>query len=161
MTGVQTCALPIFALLALTSAPAWADITGFIGVNTTPANRILQGGALSVSLLVVGVEGEYARTTADDVAGAPSLVTGMGNFFVQNPIPLAGVQFYATAGAGLYQEELGAASTTGFGVNTGGGAKIEVVSHVKLRIDYRVFKLAGSPKNPTPKRFYVGISLSL
>jgi hypothetical protein len=149
------------ALLALTSAPAWADITGFIGVNTTPANRVLEGGAISMSLLAIGFEGEFARTTADEVVGAPSLITGMGNLFVQNPIPVMGLTFYGTAGGGIFKEDLGTASTTNVGVNIGGGAKIEVVSHVMLRIDYRVFRLQGSPINPTPKRIYLGLSLSL
>ncbi len=154
--------LAIAGLLLLAGVvPARADITGFIGANTTPANRVVTGGALSISLLVVGFEGEYAKTTADDVAGAPSLQTGMGNVFLQNPIPLAGIQFYATAGAGLFREELGAASTTNFGVNTGAGTKIELISHVKLRIDYRVFKLSGRPLNSVPKRIYVGLTLSL
>src|SRR5436309_216650 len=145
----------------LLATPAFADITGFIGANTTPANRSVVGGALSVSLLIVGFEVEYARTTQDLTSSAPSLQTGMGNLFVQNPIPIAGFQFYATAGGGLFHEELGTSGTTSFGANTGGGVKIELVSHVKVRIDYRVFKLAGGPKNPTPKRIYVGLSLSL
>ena len=160
MTRLRTAVLAV-ALLALTATTAWADITGFIGVNTTPVNRVLEGGAISVSLLAFGFEGEYARTTADDVAGAPSLQTGMGNGFVQNPIPLMGITFYATAGGGIFKEELGTASTTSVGMNTGGGAKIEVVSHIMLRIDYRVFKLLGNPKNPTPKRLYIGLSLAL
>ncbi len=149
------------ACAVLVAVPARADITAFLGVNTTPANRPVVGGAVSVSVLVIGFEGEYAKSTLDQTSGAPSLQTGMGNLFVQNPIPFAGVQLYATAGGGLFREEVGTDRTTNFGTNIGGGAKIELVSHVKLRIDYRIFKLAGNPKNPTPKRIYVGLSLSL
>ena len=148
-------------LSVLAATPARADVTAFMGVNTTPANRAVTGGALGVSLLIVGFEGEYANTKGGDTVGAPSLQTGMGNIYVQNPIPLAGIQFYATTGAGLYREELGSLSSTTVAVNTGGGAKIELISHVKLRVDYRVFKLNGSATNPTPKRFYLGLTLSL
>jgi opacity protein-like surface antigen len=149
------------SLVLLAATPARADITAFLGVNTTPANRLVTGGALSVSILIVGFEGEYAVTRSDDQAGAPSLKTGMANAFLQNPIPIKGLQFYVTAGGGLYNEALGPSSTTGLATNVGAGAKIELVSHVKLRIDYRVFNLAGSPLQPTPKRLYAGLSLSL
>ena len=154
--------LVLFVLLqTLAAIPARADITAFIGVNTTPANRIVTGGALSVSLLVVGFEAEYAQTQPDDASAAPSLRTGMGNVFVQNPIPIAGIQFYVTTGGGLYREEVASSSTTNFGVNTGAGARIELISHVRLRVDYRIFNLRGAPRNATPKRIYVGLSLSL
>jgi hypothetical protein len=148
-------------LFTLFATAAFADITGFIGANMTPANRPVVGGAFSVSLLVIGFEMEYAKTTIDLMSSAPSLQTGMGNLFIQNPIPIAGIQFYATAGGGLFREELGTDRTTNFGANSGGGAKIELISHVRLRIDYRVFKLAGNPKNPVPKRIYFGLSLGL
>jgi hypothetical protein len=149
------------SLVLLTAAPARADITAFLGVNTTPSSRLVTGAALGASILIVGIEGEYAVTRSDDQAGAPSLKTGMINAFLQTPIPIKGLQFYLTAGGGLYNEALGPSSTTGFGSNVGGGTKIELVSHVKLRIDYRVFNLSGSPMQPTPKRLYAGVSLSL
>jgi hypothetical protein len=160
MTRVRHLALAGL-LIVIASAPARADITGFVGVNTTPANRVVTGGALSISLLVAGFEVEYAQTRPGDLSLAPSLRTGMGNVFAQNPIPIAGITFYATSGAGIFREELGSTSTTNFGVNVGGGAKIDLVSHVRLRIDYRVFKLAGNPLNPMPTRIYMGLSLSL
>jgi hypothetical protein len=160
MLRIRTAVL-VLGLIAAAASPARADVTGFLGVNTTPANRTLVGGSLGVSLLIVGFEGEYAQTRESTDALAPSLQTGTGNVFVQNPIPIFGVTFYAITGAGLYHESLGPSSDTGFAVNTGLGAKIDLVSHVRLRVDYRVFKLAGSPKNATPKRIYVGLNLGL
>jgi opacity protein-like surface antigen len=156
--GVRAAALAV-ALAGLTATPAFADVTGFIGVNTTPANRTVFGAAVSVSALAIGLEGEYAKTTVDETSQAPSLQTGMANLFVQNPVPLAGLQFYATIGGGLYRESLGTSETTNVGGNVGAGVKIALVSHVKLRVDYRVFKLAGDAINPTPKRLYLGLSL--
>ena len=67
MTRIRTAGLAV-ALLALTSAPARADITAFIGANTTPANRQVRGGALGFGLLVVGVELEYSYTPDDPSA---------------------------------------------------------------------------------------------
>lgn len=160
--NVRTAALAFsFAIVGVlaAAAPAAADITGFVGVNTTPANRPVIGASVAASALVVGFEIEYARTTEDKTSLAPSLHTGMVNLFAQNPIPLAGLQFYVTLGGGIFREELGTASTTSVGGNVGVGTKIALVSHLKLRVDYRVFKLAGSPINSTPKRVYLGLSV--
>ena len=46
------------------------------------------------------------------------------------------------------------------GSNIGGGAKIRLVGPLRLRLDYRVFNLHGSPKFKNPQRFYAGINLS-
>ena len=161
MANPRATAAATILWLGCLATPALADVTGFLGVNTTPANRPVVGGAFSVSLLVIGFEGEYSQTTTDQTSGSPSLQTGMGNVFVQNPIPVGGIQVYVTAGGGIYREELGIEKTTDVGTNFGGGAKIELVSHIKLRVDYRVFKLAGSAKYATPKRLYLGLTLGL
>ena len=55
--------LLVFAFGA--SAPARADITGFIGANTTPANRQTRGLAVGAGFLIVGFEFEYAYTPDD------------------------------------------------------------------------------------------------
>src|SRR5690349_5161503 len=91
------------ALLALAARPAAADITGFLGANTTPANRLVRGVSVGFSVLIVGFEFEYADTTADAVARAPSLKTGMANVLLQPPVPIFGVQPYFTTGGGVYQ----------------------------------------------------------
>ena len=41
----------------------------------------------------------------------------------------------------------------------GGGAKIRLVGPLRVRLDYRVFKLQGSPLYETYHRFYVGANL--
>jgi Outer membrane protein beta-barrel domain len=146
-------------LLAALAAPAWADVTAFIGANTTPANRQARGVALGFSVLIVGVEGEYSSTTDDLEANAPSLKTGMGNIVLQTPVAFFGVQPYFTTGAGIYREELGLHEDTGFGFNTGGGAKISLIGPLRLRLDYRVFKLGSDALNSTAHRFYAGLNL--
>ena len=82
------------------------------------------------------------------------------DLLVQTPIPLAGLQFYATTGAGVYRERLGTThQETNVGVNTGGGVKISLFGPLKVRVDYRVFRLQGSPIHKTPQRVYVGLNL--
>jgi opacity protein-like surface antigen len=147
-------------LLLVSAASAHADATLFVGSTRQPSGRVLKGFALGAGILVVGVEGEFASTNEDTSAGAPSVTTGMGNVLVQTPIPLAGLQFYATTGAGVYRERLGTThQETNVGVNTGGGVKISLFGPLKVRVDYRVFRLQGSPIHKTPQRVYVGLNL--
>ena len=148
-------------LLLLAAAPARADITGFIGANTTPANRQVRGAALGFGLLVVGVELEYAFTPDEPLAGAPSLQTGMGNVILQTPVSFFGIQPYFTTGGGIYREELGLHQDTGFGLNTGGGVKVSLIGPVRLRVDYRIFKLGRGALNSPAHRIYAGLNLKL
>jgi opacity protein-like surface antigen len=148
------------ALLLLMSTPVFADATVFIGSTTTPANRPAKGLALGVGLLIVGFEFEFADTGESLEDAAPSLRTGMGNVLVQTPIPVAGMQFYLTTGAGLYRERLGARQETHVGFNTGGGAKISVLGPIRVRVDYRVFNLRGEPLHSAVHRVYAGLNLA-
>lgn len=153
-------ALPL-ALLLCTLAPraAFADITGFIGTTTTPANRVLRGFAVGAGLLIVAFEFEYADTTDDPTANAPSLRTGMGNVLLQTPFAVMGIQPYVTTGGGLYREQLGTHQDTSFALNTGAGVKISLVGPVRLRIDYRVFKLGSGALYSPVHRVYAGLNL--
>jgi hypothetical protein len=152
----------LFAVVAVvvSATAAAADITLFIGSTTSPANRPARGFAVGAGLLVIGFEFEYSSSSEDAEAGAPSLRTGMGNVLLQTPGPIAGIQPYFTTGAGGYREQLGAGSTTHVGVNTGGGAKISLVGPLRARIDYRVFRLNGSPLANVVHRLYAGANLS-
>lgn len=148
------------ALLLVTSAPALADATLFIGSTTTPANRPTKGVALGVGLLLVGFEFEFAEANEAVEEAAPSLRTGMGNMLLQTPFPIAGMQFYVTTGGGLYRERLGVRQETHVGVNTGGGAKITLLGPIRARLDYRVFRLRGKPLHRTVHRIYAGLNLA-
>lgn len=160
MTRIRTAGLAA-VLLALTSVPARADITAFIGANTTPANRPVRGAAVGFGLLVVAVEFEYAFTPDDLTATAPSLKTGMGNVVFQTPGAFMGFQPYFTTGAGIYQEQLGTHSDTSVAFNTGGGVKVSLAGPIRLRLDYRVFKLGSGALNSPAHRFYAGLNLKL
>ncbi|PYQ81980.1 MAG: hypothetical protein DMG03_18725 [Acidobacteria bacterium] len=147
-------------LCALRPTAAFADVTAFIGANTTPANRQVRGAAGGISLLIVAFEFEYAFTPDDPTVSAPSLKTGMGNVLLQTPFPVAGFQPYVTAGGGIYNESLGAHSDTNFGSNAGGGLKLTLIGPLRLRVDYRVFKLGSGALNSPAHRIYAGLNLN-
>jgi opacity protein-like surface antigen len=150
-----------FLLVALFAAPrpASADLTAFFGFTPTPESRMLRGFSGGLGLVIVAFEFEYANTPESDDQPLPGLRTWSGNVLVQTPIDLGGVQFYGTAGLGGYTEELGAASESSTALNLGGGAKIKLVGPLRVRLDYRVFNLQGSPLNETYHRFYAGANL--
>ena len=151
--------LAIAALLLLIASPARADLTVFIGATTTPANRQVRGAAFGMGLLVVGFEAEYAFTPDDPRAIAPSLQTGMGNVILQLPLPIFGFQPYFTTGGGLYRETLNEHRSTGVGLNTGGGVKVNLAGPLRLRVDYRIFKLGSGALNSPAHRIYAGLNL--
>jgi len=158
MNRITTLASALL-FVATAAAPARADVTAFLGANTTPANRQVRGGAFGFGLLVVGVELEYAFTPDDPAASAPSLKTGTGNLMLQTPVAIFGFQPYFTTGGGFYQEELGVHSDTGFTLNTGGGVKVSLAGPLRLRVDYRVFKLGSGALNSPAHRIYAGLNL--
>jgi opacity protein-like surface antigen len=120
---------------------------------------MLKGLAAGGGLLVVGFEFEYAESSEDLVEGSPRLRTFMGNGLVQTPIPIGGMQFYATAGGGVYRESLADESETHVGINVGGGVKMSLLGPLRLRLDYRILTLRGEPRHARPQRFYAGLNL--
>ncbi len=150
----------VMTALVLSSAPAWADITGFLGVAGGPSTRGTRGVAVGVGLVIVAFEFEFCDTGGDADGGSPHMRTGMFNAMLQTPVAPGGYQLYLTAGAGIYGQDLGPASETGLGTNLGGGFKKTLVGPVRLRVDYRVFRLSGSPiGTDTVQRFYVGAAI--
>jgi hypothetical protein len=146
------------AVLAIPSI-ASADITAFLGTNPTPTNRLTTGFGIGAGLIIVGFEFEYAHTREDEVELSPSLRTFMFNGLVQTPVPIAGMQFYGTAGGGVYRETLLEDSETNVGINVGGGVKMSLAGPLRLRFDYRIFTLQGDPRHSKPQRFYAGLNL--
>lgn len=145
------------ALLAGTATPARADITAFLGLTPTPERHTLKGFGVGVGLLIVGFEFEFAHIGEDTIDSLPGLKTYSGNVLVQTPTD--GVQLYGTTGVEGYRENLGEHQETYFGTNIGGGAKIKLVGPLRVRLDYRIFKLQGSPLHSVYQRFYVGGNL--
>jgi opacity protein-like surface antigen len=156
-------------LLLLTPASAFADLTAFLGRATSPETRTTSGFAVGAGLLIVGFEFEYGsiseRLRTDDpdvIEDAPEIKTYMFNGLLQTPVPIARMQFYGTLGGGVYHETLSLEpdnDETNFGTNIGGGAKITLAGPLRVRLDYRVFNLRGTPRHSTVQRFYVGVNL--
>jgi hypothetical protein len=145
--------------LVLFAAPAAADATLFLGTNMTPENRKTQGFTIGAGLLLLGFEFEYASTSDDLASGAPSLKTYSGNVLLQTPFAIFGIQPYFTTGAGVYQEELDLREDTGFGFNTGGGVKVSLIGPLRLRVDYRAFRLGDDALYSPAHRLYAGLNL--
>ena len=152
--------LGLAALMLVASArPARADATAFLGVSPTPHNHGANGFSAGIGLLFIGFEFEYSHISEDELEALPSLKTWSGNVLAQTPIEVAGVTFYGTAGAGGYRETLDTREETHAQINVGGGAKIKLIGPIRVRVDYRVFTLKGSPLYSTYQRLYVGANL--
>ena len=153
--------LVLALLLTGVAQPAFADLTAFVGANRTPTNRTVRGAAIGLSLLIIGFEFEYADTSEDRAANAPSLKTGMFNILLQTPFGgIAGLQFYGTVGGGAYRERLDMHEETGVGGNVGGGVKVSLAGPLRARFDYRLFTLRGAPLHGRQQRVYVGLNLA-
>ncbi len=159
---------PRSSLLA-TALPARADLTAFIGTQSAPSMRTTTGISAGMGVLIIGFEGEYAQAHGDDLCPAatasstgecaPSLRTVMGNLLIQTPRGIVPrLQFYGTVGGGYFRERFEpiGVQNTGFGTNIGGGVKIDLVGPLRLRLDYRIFKLGGDAVYGTSNRFTVG-----
>jgi opacity protein-like surface antigen len=189
MSRVFIRSVLVSGLLLASSAPARADLTVFLGPSFSGSSDITPSGdsrtglsrgvAVGIGLIIVGFEFEWAQVGGDDGADAfecvadgnclPTMTTGMANVLLQTPRGISPVQLYATAGAGVYRERYewvdevgtgGSRSDTNVGTNLGGGVKISVLGPLRVRIDYRVFKLSGDALYSTPQRLYVGANLA-
>ena len=156
---VRFTALAIVIILGL-PRPARADLTAFLGLSPTPDNRGARGFSAGVTMVVIGFEGEYSQILEDEIESLPSLRTWSGNVFVQTPVEISKVTPYATIGGGAYRERLGEEQDTHLAANVGGGVTIRLAGPFRVRFDYRVFTLRGSPLNSTYQRFYVGANLA-
>ena len=158
MKRVVVLAAVTLAALVVRPAPAFADLTGFLGFSTTPESRSAKGVAIGVSLIVVGFEFEYSKITEEQVTGAPGLATGSGNVLFMTPT--SKIQLYGTTGAGLFHETYRSVGTTQVATNVGGGAKLAFLGPIRLRLDYRIFHLNGTPVEKRVQRFYAGLNIA-
>lgn len=147
-------ALSLAALLAR-PREASADITFFYGFHPQPQVHATRGISAGINMLIFGFEFEYGDSKENFTEGVPRLQTGMFNFLVQTP---TNVSIYVTAGGGFFRESLGDAHLLGWGTNIGGGVKFPIFGQLKVRVDYRVFKLRSTALYPAPQRIYVGVN---
>ncbi|HXE79531.1 MAG TPA: outer membrane beta-barrel protein [Vicinamibacterales bacterium] len=171
---LRSCMRVLVAVMFVLAAhsTASADLTAFLGATNDPGTRTTRGLAVGAGLIIVGFEFEFAQAGGDDenepacaartADCKPSLTTGMGNVLLQTPRGLGPFQIYGTVGGGVYRERHPTTdeTDTAFGTNVGGGVKIDLAGPLRLRLDYRVFRLTGDTENKTPKRFYAGANLA-
>src|SRR5258705_3723915 len=102
--------LPLLCLvLAVSSRPAFADATLFIGTtnvsdNANASRQTTKGFAIGAGLLVGGIEFEYAQTAEDEERLGPSLRTGVGNVYGQTPGTRPRLQFSAPTVADVHRQ---------------------------------------------------------
>jgi hypothetical protein len=154
--------IALVAMILVLGLPraASADLTAFIGLSPTGDTRSARGFGVGFGLLIIGFEFEYANVIEDEDNLSPGLRTGSGNVLVQTPIEVSGIQLYGTAGGGVFRERLIDQQETHFATNFGGGAKIRLAGPLRLRLDYRLFRLRGSPIHDTYQRIYAGANLT-
>ena len=153
----RACAAATAFLLTVGAQPALADATVFIGSQRASEGGSLRGAALGISLVVLGLEFEYAETRPARAADGLVRRSGMLNLLLQTPRRAARVQFYAAVGGGLYRE---GDAATGFARNAGGGIRIPLLGPLDLRVDYRVFHRGWSSRGDLPQRIYAGVNLA-
>lgn len=152
---VATAATAVMIVLG-THRPASADGTLFAGAYLNPTRETLRGVAVGVTVLVAGLEFEYARVAEDTEAGTPGLQTGSLSVVVQTPT--GRVTVYGVFGAGLFRQQLGATtSDSGTSLHAGGGLKIGLAGPVGLRLDYRVIAFGGEGEDRKRQRVYAGV----
>jgi len=149
------------AVFLLTIAPstARADIVGFLGSNMTPSSQPVIGGALSLNILVVAIEFEFASSAEDALKGLPGQATGIAS--VQFVTPTGRVQAYGGAGIGGARETLLGLTAYRTAGSFGGGVKIGLAGPLGVRVDYRVITMNKTMGIDTGvrQRFYVGLNL--
>jgi hypothetical protein len=145
------------AFLTASASPARADITAFLGLSPTPERHFGKGVSVGGGFLIVGFEFEYADISEDADEQLPGLKTYAVNVLAQTPTD--SVQLYGTVGAQGFRETLGTAQETHVGTNIGAGVKIKLLGPVRVRLDYRIFKLQGTPMHDVYQRFYAGANV--
>jgi hypothetical protein len=161
----------IFSVIVLTfsTAPAVAqgreapiNATAFAGAAMTPDPHVAIGIAVGVRPrpTPVSLEFEYSRSGSDPAERVPAIVTFSGNWLLQFPAQPSRYEFYGTLGVGVYVLSLDSKGSEPDSVwNFGGGAKITLAGPLKLRVDYRAFRLAPIPGeyHSNEHRLYLGI----
>ena len=145
--------------ILLVPSLAHADITGFLGSLRTTNPQTVSGVAASVTLIVVGVEFEYANAPENVSTLTPRLSTGMVSALVRTPT--GKIQLYGTIGVGVYREARGIVTNTNTASCIGGGVTIGLAGPLGVRLDYRIIGLRNSinADTSTRHRIYAGVNL--
>ena len=145
-SGVPAGCRPVLAYCAACDRPPSLGRSDRVyRFSPTPENRTALGFSGGIGLLIVGFEFEYANMTEDDRTRSQGCGPGPATCFCRRRSISGGVSSMGPPAAVPINEELRDQSETNAAANFGGGAKINLVGPLRLRLDYRVFKLQGSP----------------
>jgi len=142
--------LGLSASAAVAQTPtAPVNLTAFAGAAMAPDAHAVSGIGVGVRPQPgpVSIEFEYSGRRIDRTRSVPSIVTFAGNFLVQVPVRQSRFELYAAFGVGFYilQPDHQSGEDSDSAWNFGGGAKVTLAGPLKLRMDYRVFRLAPIP----------------
>ena len=144
-----------------------ADATVLVGLVSAGGPHPSVSVAFGYCPSVAGFEIEYFGTLGGETADHSGLGGIFASLLVQLPTT-SNLQFFGLVGFGIWGETFADGTATGVlnAKNVGGGVKIGIAEHVRLRLDYRLFALAdpeedGSrrPSTRFPQRLSAGLQL--
>ena len=171
---------PGLALLVLAPRSAHADLTAFIGaafsgtpqdtiVATTSHTSLTRGLSVGVGLIIVGFEFEWARTQGEDSGEGSCQAPGFRDSAHPRSRPSWATSCADAAGTGpgaalrhrRCRRLPGTIRRSGREHHERGHefwrrGQISCSGPLRVRVDYRIFKLSGDAVYATPQRFYVG-----
>ena len=143
-TRLSTIHAAVWALCLGTAAPAYADLNLFAAVSTPTGPSF--GWSFGRADEPVGFEVEYAGLPSSRDTRR-SIGTFGASAIIQLPPMDNGARWYGTVGLGMYGLSLPNGDGSGGETrNAGLGVKLPLDGRLKIRIDYRYFRLrAGEP----------------
>lgn len=153
----------LLALVLMNPVSARADATVLVGLTSVEGLRPSLGWSFSYRPSAVGVEVEYLTTTPGNYSAG-----GIFGSVIVMPVTISNVQIFVLGGVGVWGEGFKGGKRTGVlsAANVGGGVLVGLVGPVRLRLDYRLFRLgevskeeigAISPSRKHPQRIAAGL----
>jgi hypothetical protein len=129
--------------------PAYADLNAFTSLAT--GTRPTFGWSFGRANEAVGFEVEYAGfPSARDAR--PLIGTIGASAIIQMPPRHNGIRWYGTVGFGIYGESLAdRGGSSGNNRNGGVGVKLPLAGLLKVRVDYRYFRLHADEPGTRPQ----------
>ena len=119
-----------------------------------------RGAAIGAGFTIVAFEFEYASSGDDPTSARRRSRRAWATCCCRRRWPSSGSSRTSRPAAASITRA-GEHGDTGFGFNTGGGVKISLVGPLRLRVDYRVFKLGSGALYSPAHRVYAGLNLKL
>lgn len=153
----------LVALVLMNPVSARADATVLVGLTSVEGLRPSFAWSFSYRPSAVGVEVEYLSTKPGDYTAG-----GVFASVIVQPVTISNMQIFVLGGVGVWGEGVEGGKRTGLlgAANVGGGVLVGLVGPLRLRLDYRLFRLgevskeeigAISPSRKHPQRIAAGL----